>query len=87
MIYTCAKYRNKDSENLQQTIHLVCKITLKQTVKVLFQPWDNLFEHNFADLGHVFAHWVNSFIIFFMTRSTTLFSSTVFVISSLQHVL
>ena len=46
---------------------LVHKITLKQIVEVLFQcflkaleqHWENLFERNFANLEHVFAHWDN----------------------------
>ena len=40
------------------TIPLVHKIIFKKIV-ALKQNWDNLFKHNFADLGHVFAQWVN----------------------------
>ena len=27
--------------------------------ETLLKLWNNLLEQNFADLGHVFAHWVN----------------------------
>ena len=50
-----------------RTISLVCKITFKQIVEVLLQYFykpleqhrDNLFDRSFADLGHVFAKWVD----------------------------
>ena len=42
---------------------------------------DILFEGNFEDLGHVFAHWFSWG--YFVTRSTTFLSSIVFVISRL----
>ena len=37
-------------------------VAFKQIVKVLKaleQHWEKLSERNFADLGHVFAHWDN----------------------------
>ena len=41
-------------------------------------------EFNFANLGHVFIHWVNwASYLFIATRNTTFFSSTVCVISRL----
>ena len=59
-------YCNSESGNPQHTIFLVTKITFKQIVKVLSQRfwkglkqhWGDLFESDFADLGHVFVHWV-----------------------------
>ena len=77
------RIRMESQESYQSTMLTVHRINYKEIVEVFFQSylktfqqhWNNLFEHRFADSGYVFC------TIFFMTRSTTYFSSTVFVIS------
>ena len=77
---------NRESGNPKQTISLVCKITFKEILKVLFQcilnklekHWDNFFECNFGQM--LLQNGLTELYIFFMTRSTTFFSSTVFII-------
>ena len=60
---------NGVSGNPQQTMSLVCKMTFKQIVEILFQcfqkaleqHWNNLFEGNLAELGYVFAYFFHNF--------------------------
>ena len=60
-------YQNEESGNSKCTMSLVSKIHFKEIPKKLLQCFCkgleqhsvSLFQHNFADLGHVFAHWFN----------------------------
>ena len=62
---------NGVSGNPQQTMSLVCKMTFKQIVEMLFQcfqkaleqHWNNLFEGNLAELGYVFAYFFRDFFV------------------------
>ena len=77
------RVRQPPTENVP-SLHNYFQTNCWSVLLMLFKKkkhWDILLEGNFADLGHVFAHWFNWG--YFVTRSTTFLSSTVFVISRL----
>ena len=82
-------YCNGESDNPQQKISLVRKITFKQIVEVLFQciktleqRWSKQFERNLRTWKTFLHTGLTKLHVFFMNRSTAIFSSTVLVISS-----
>ena len=63
-LYVASVSKQRLRKPLTDNVPIVFTITFKQIAEKLFQcflktleqHWDNLFETNLADLGHVFAH-------------------------------